>query len=92
MTHPSLGLALGLPPGGIPPHLTPAYTTSGQLPPVAQPTSGRNPALLIGQSQAAGVHGRSQPIVNQKQKKEGIESGKKLGNVKKQYIRKITTV
>ena len=75
VTHPSLGLALGLPPGSLPPHLPPGYTTSGQLP-VGQPTSGR----LIGQSQTTAT-GRSQPITNPTQKKENSESGKKLGNV-----------
>jgi len=73
VTHPSLGLALGLPPGSLPPHLPPGYTTSGQLP-VGQPTSGR----LIGQSQPP-ITGRPQSIPNHTQKKDGPESGKKLG-------------
>jgi len=73
VTHPSLGLALGLPPGSLPPHLPPGYTTSGQLP-VGQPTSGR----LISQSQTPAT-GRSQTITNPAQKKESSESGKKLG-------------
>ena len=77
MTHPSLGLALGLPPGSLPPHLPPGYTTSGQLP-VGQPTSGR----LIGQSQKP-TTGRVQPITNPSQKQAASETGKKLGNVLK---------
>lgn len=77
MTHPSLGLALGLPPGSLPPHLPPGYTTSGQLS-VGQPTSGR----FIGQSQKP-TTGRSQPITIPIQKKENSETGKKLGNVLK---------
>ena len=67
VTHPSLGLALGLPPGTLPPHLPPGYTTSGQLPV-------DHPARSLGQSQALG---RSKPITNQR--KEGTESGQKLG-------------
>jgi hypothetical protein len=74
VTHPSLGLALGLPPGSLPPHLPPGYTTSTQLP-VGHPTSGR----LIGQSQTPTPTGRPQHIPNPTQKKEGSESGKKLG-------------
>ena len=71
VTHPSLGLALGLPPGTLPPHLPPGYTTSGQLPV-------DHPARSLGQSQALS---RSKPITNQR--KEGTESGQKLGNVLK---------
>ena len=71
VTHPSLGLALGLPPGTLPPHLPPGYTTSGQLPV-------DHPARSLGQSQALA---RSKPITNQR--KEGTESGQKLGNVLK---------